>query len=217
MAEVTIDNATHEAAHCVVARLVGLPVVSASAALPEPCVRTRHRPLYDLEKVAQVALAGLAVDSAPEAIEADLRNARQYAGQLVLIRRGLSGRVKLTDELNTEVAELVERLRASSAALVEENRDAVDRVASALMTGATMNQADIDEAILAPEKADVIATRLVEALQDCIEALLEVSAARGADAEDDLERAVNCIKHMQGTAHDVLRQYGFEPRGALVE
>ena len=119
--------------------------------------------------------------------------------------------------MKAEVAELVERLRASSAALVEKNRDAVDRVAAALMTGATMNQADIDEAILAPEKADVIATRLVEATQDFVEALLEISAARGADAEDDFERAVNCIKHMQSTAHNVLRQYGFEPRGQLVE
>ena len=91
MADVTPADALHEATHATIARLLALPVVSATAALPKPCVRTRHRIFYDLEKVAQVALAGLAVDSAPVAIAADLRNARQYAGQLVLIRHGLSG------------------------------------------------------------------------------------------------------------------------------
>jgi phosphate uptake regulator len=219
MAEVTIDNATHEAAHATVARLLGLPVVSATAALPKPLVRTLHRPLVslDLEKEAKVALVGLALDSTPEGIEADLRNARQYAGQLVLIRHGLAGGVKLTEELKAEVAELMERLRISSAALVEENKDAVDRVARVLMTGATMNQTDIDAAILAPEKAEQIATRLVEATQDFVEALFEIGEAKGADAEDDFERAVNCIKNMQRTARDVLRRHGFEPRGSLVE
>lgn len=97
------------------------------------------------------------------------------------------------------------------------NRDAVDRVASALMAGTTLTQADVDAAILAPEKADMIAARLVEATQDFVEALLEVSEARGPDHENDFERAVGCIKHMQRTAHDVLRQHGFEPRGQLVE
>lgn len=165
-----------------------------------------------------VDLAGLAVDTAREAIGIDLANAQRHVQQSVRMRHGmaLDGGM-LPPALEDETRTLLARLRTSAADLVAKNRDAVGRVANALMAGTTLTQAEIDGAILAPEKADQIAARLVEATQDFVEALLEISEAKGLDAEDDFERAVNCIKHMQGTAHDVLRQYGFEPRGQLVE
>lgn len=37
MAEVSADNALHEAAHATVARLLGIPVISATVALPAAC------------------------------------------------------------------------------------------------------------------------------------------------------------------------------------
>lgn len=72
MADVSAENALHEACHATVARLLGIPVVSATAALPKPLVRTLSR-LVDLEKITMVDLAGLAVDTVHEAIEADMR------------------------------------------------------------------------------------------------------------------------------------------------
>ena len=97
MADVSADNALHEAAHATVARLLGIPVVEASAVLPSPCVRTRHR-IAELEKITMVDLAGLCVDTTPEAIETDLANAKQHAQRLVRMRHGLA-----LDELDAPI------------------------------------------------------------------------------------------------------------------
>jgi hypothetical protein len=66
-------------------------------------------------------------------------------------------------------------------------------------------------------KSEQIAARLVEALQDAIETLQEISEAKGADDEDDFTRACNAVINMQRTAIDCLRRHGFEPRGTPVE
>jgi hypothetical protein len=66
-------------------------------------------------------------------------------------------------------------------------------------------------------KPQQIALALVQATQDFAEALMQISEAKGVDHEDDFERAVNCIKHMQRLAYDVLQQHGFTPRGTPVE
>jgi hypothetical protein len=66
-------------------------------------------------------------------------------------------------------------------------------------------------------KPEQIALALVQATQDFIEALQEISEAKGPDHEDDLERAIGCIANMQQLAFEVLRRHGFTPRGELVE
>ena len=75
----------------------------------------------------------------------------------------------------------------------------------------------VDEAETDEMSMDEIrAARLLEATGTFIEAQ-QISEAKGRDDPDDFEQAVNAIKWMQRTAHDVLRQHGFEPRGELVE
>jgi hypothetical protein len=59
--------------------------------------------------------------------------------------------------------------------------------------------------------------KLVEALQDCLEALLSISAAEGPDHADLAERAILCVRHNQKIAHDVLIKHGFAPRRELVK
>jgi hypothetical protein len=50
--------------------------------------------------------------------------------------------------------------------------------------------ADTDETT----KPEQIALALVEATQDFVEALMMISEALGPDHEDDLERAIGCIR-----------------------
>lgn len=61
------------------------------------------------------------------------------------------------------------------------------------------------------------AMRLLEATGVFIEALQQISEAKGRDDPDEYERAVNAIKHMQRIAFNALQLYGFNPRGTLVE
>lgn len=53
----------HEACHAVIARALGIQVLHATAG-EDAHVRTRYQNC-DLEKIVQVDLAGLAVDSSP--------------------------------------------------------------------------------------------------------------------------------------------------------
>lgn len=212
MADISIADAKHEAAHCVVARLLNLPVAEATAALPDPHVKTLHR-LVDLEKVAMVALAGLCIDSAPEAIAMDLANAKQHLGRFVRARHGvaLDGGT-LPPALEAEAAAALERAHAATRVLVEENEAAIGRVTELLMADVEVDQQAIDAAISAPERADAIAARLFEATQDFVECLQEVTVARGPDLEDDYARACGAIEHQQQLACAVLRKYGLVPR-----
>jgi len=59
--------------------------------------------------------------------------------------------------------------------------------------------------------------RLLEATDTFIEALQQISEAKGRDDPDDFEPAVNAIKGMQRIAFNALQLYGFTPRGELVE
>jgi hypothetical protein len=124
------DPATcrHEAAHCVVARLTGLRIVSATAQPPKPVVRTLHRRFIDLEKEILTSLAGVAMDTDAWAIEQDLQIAMRDAEQLVLHRHGMAEDSKLTLELRKEATALVERLRPEAAELVAQHQGEIDRV-----------------------------------------------------------------------------------------
>lgn len=211
MVDVTPADALHESCHATVARLLGLPVISATAALPKPLVRTKHRVL-DLPKIAQVDLAGLAVDSEPVAIEMDLANARKHVTQWVRLQHGLPLDGKVPPALEGETADLLERLRVSTEEMVKNNRPAIDRVAAVLMKGTTLTQQDVDAAILGgPEQANLIAARLAEAIQDFVSTLQQITIAGGPDHEDDFERALGVIERQQKLACDVLRKWGFRP------
>jgi hypothetical protein len=208
----TATIARHEACHAVVARVLGIQVKEAVTG-ERPHVTTRYQEC-DLEKVVTVDLAGLAMDSTPEAVAKDMRNAQQRAREAVLVRHGHD---LAEDQLEAEATELLARKRAEAADIVFKHDAEVGRVAAALASGATLGQAGIDDAIAAPERAEQIAAKLVEACQDFVEALLQISEARGPDHENDLERAIACIRFNQRIAHDVLRRHGFEPRAPLVE
>ena len=65
--------------------------------------------------------------------------------------------------------------------------------------------------------AEQKALKVLEATDLFIEALQQISEAKGRDDPDDFERAVNAVKHMQKIAFNALRLYGFTPRGTLVE
>lgn len=52
---------------------------------------------------------------------------------------------------------------------------------------------------------------------DFLEALQEISEAKGAFRRDPHEHAKNCIREMQGIAFDVLNKYGITPRGKSVD
>ena len=73
----------------------------------------------------------------------------------------------------------------------------------------------VDEAKPAEEmsKADICALALLQATNDFVEALQQISFPHGRDAETELDRALNCIAWMQNVAHEVLRKHGFQPRG----
>jgi hypothetical protein len=201
----------HEAAHAVVARALGIQVTHATA-VDRPHVKTRYR-TCDLEKVVAVDLAGVAMDTSPEAIAADMSNAQRNARQAVLVRHGLAEDAAMPPSLESEVTELLSRQRAAAADLVTEHRNSIDRVASALADGAPLNQTEIDAAMaLVPENAATIADALITATQDFFETLMQITEAAGADAEDDFERACNVIAHQQKIACEVLRRYGFVPR-----
>jgi hypothetical protein len=61
------------------------------------------------------------------------------------------------------------------------------------------------------------AAAVMEATGVFIEAQQQISEAKGRDDPDDLERAVNAVKHVQRIAFNALHLYGFTPRGTLVE
>jgi hypothetical protein len=81
------------------------------------------------------------------------------------------------------------------------------------MKGGTLDQQAVDEAIvMAPESVPMIADALISATQDFIETLQTITECRGADHENDFERAFNALAHQQKLACEALRRHGFEPR-----
>lgn len=54
-------------------------------------------------------------------------------------------------------------------------------------------------------------------MNDFIEALQEISEAKGAFKRDPHEHAKSCIRDMQTLARDVLIKHGIEPRGQPVD
>ena len=56
-----------------------------------------------------------------------------------------------------------------------------------------------------------------ELIEDFIEALQEISEAKGAFKKDPHEHAKSCIRDMQATAIDVLKKHGVKPRGQPVD
>lgn len=130
----------------------------------------------------------------------------------------------ITPDLRDEVTALVNRCARAATKMVQDHKPEIERVAAALSAGETLGQDAIDAAIMATDeqpdeasKSELIAAALVEALQDAIETLQDISEARGADDEDDFTRACNAVINMQASAMDCLRRHGFQPRGTPVE
>jgi hypothetical protein len=147
--------ATHEAGHCVAARVLNLVVRRASASEDDPGVITRYRVdvppaelAATLEKLILVDLAGPLAEyrvtgrSDGHAWLADERNALSRALRLLGLDHA---------ELDDSPAELVERLRPRAAALVAENWAQIERVAAALAAGGVLTQSDVDALIAAKE------------------------------------------------------------------
>jgi len=147
--------ALHESGHAVVARLVGVQVVSAVAG-DDPGVRTRYKPATTAaedvatnEKLALVDLAGAAAEwmRLREGWKTDERSAMGRALGIVILRRGLARDAEVTSEMREEAVELVERLRVQAVEMVEKNLPLIVRVAGALAAGATLSGPEVDALI----------------------------------------------------------------------
>lgn len=57
------------------------------------------------------------------------------------------------------------------------------------------------------------AAKEIERSNDFLEALQEISEARGTYRCDPIEHAKNCIREMQAIALNALNKYGITPRG----
>jgi hypothetical protein len=190
------EIARHEAAHAVVARALGIQVLLATAG-EDARVRTRYQD-RDLEKIVTIDLAGLAMDASPEAASQDLRNATEHAERVVLMRHGTD---RLTPDLRDEVTALVGRLRSTASTMVKENSAAIERVAAALAKG-DLDQAGVDAAMatdaLTFEEVDEVlasgapelAAAFLQATEDFVESLQQISMAAGPWHEDVNEHAV---------------------------
>jgi hypothetical protein len=149
--------AIHESGHAVVARVLGIHVISAVADEGDSRVRTRSlgaraaspgNAARILERLIIVDLAGpeaerLRGGDDAEAWRSDARNAWDRALRIIRLRRDLDATAELPRLLQVEALELVEQLLAIATALVEENWPAIERVAHAL-AGGPLGQAEID-------------------------------------------------------------------------
>ena len=146
-------TAIHEAAHAVVAHVLGLRVTRASITADNCAVLTVARKSYTplakastLEKFILVDLAGQAAetqlgdaklsgttDDIATGSRIDEANAEQRALQLILLSHRLPEDTESTDALQTEAKVLVDDLRSWAAALVAQNWPTIERVAAALL------------------------------------------------------------------------------------
>ncbi len=140
--------AAHESGHGVIARVLGIEVVRASAKPGEAGVRTRYKiggstaaeAAETIEALIVVDLAGATAEqratgrSEPGAARADERNALRRALQLGL----------LTSAGLDAAEELVERSRPKAAALVMQHWPAIEAVADALADGQVLTGSEID-------------------------------------------------------------------------
>ena len=138
----------HEAAHAVVARILGAEILRAAAG-KDAVVTTRHRrgstAAEEAASAAKSALISLAGPAAERrwAGAIDARNAADHALRIVQLRRGLDGGAEVTAEVRREVAAVLEKLRRQAESLVSEAGPLIDRVAAAFADG-PLSQAQID-------------------------------------------------------------------------
>ncbi len=140
--------AAHESGHGVIARVLGIEVVRASAKPGEAGVRTRYKiggstaaqVAETIEALIVVDLAGATAEqratgrSEPGAARADELNA---------LRRGLRLSLSMNAGLD-DAEELVERLRQEAERLVSENLAAIEAVATELGKGEPLDGDQID-------------------------------------------------------------------------
>lgn len=126
--------AVHESGHAIVARALGIDVMSTSAI--GALTRTRWRGGTAALAIPMIDLAGPAAEHAylrRTVWRADLENARRRVLQIVALRHGVE-----------DADELVARLAAQAAALIEQNWSKIEIVAAALSEDQTLSGADID-------------------------------------------------------------------------
>jgi hypothetical protein len=146
--------ATHEAAHAVIASVVGLKITGISIDPHDPHVKTRHRigstPVEQaviLTHLALTDLAGTVVEEQVEPRIADERNALERCIEIVALRHGGVEKSKHTALMHAEAYDLRQRLRSQARVLVDANLRAIERLAAALADGKVLDQAQIDELI----------------------------------------------------------------------
>jgi hypothetical protein len=122
------QTALHEAAHAVVARVLGVRVVRAT--VDPPCVRTKQGVSEDdLERLIIVDLAAMAVDSSAYACVPDEENASRRCREIVRLRHRLAMDAIMAPGIH---AAILRRQRSYAFALVHKHQAAVQRVAEAL-------------------------------------------------------------------------------------
>jgi hypothetical protein len=169
--------AHHEAGHVVIARVLGIDILSATAVTSDPTTRTvpalgrasrEGRPVQsrDFEADAISALAGLAAQrrSHPDPVldvipndYPDRVDARAAVLRMIYLRAGRSlpeGRanVVLDDATRQEFHTEFDRIEQVTTALVVEHWRAIERVAKALERHDRIDQAEVDRLIAVAER-----------------------------------------------------------------
>ena len=135
-------TARHESSHAVIARLLGVEVSFASIE-SRPQVRTRCRSdeLAIDARLVLVDLAGLATERQTGPAETDIKNAMRRCRKIAMDQ---SGTDTMTTALEIEAAILFVQLAVRAAELVDNNRQAIDAVATVLLERGTLTGSEID-------------------------------------------------------------------------
>jgi hypothetical protein len=113
--------AVHEAAHCVISRVLGVEVVRAS--IDPPCVRTKQGASEeDLERLVVIDLAAGVLDSADACVPDEL-NASRRCCEIVRLRHRMTMDTIMAPGIH---AAIMRRLRQYAVALVHKHRPAIE-------------------------------------------------------------------------------------------
>jgi hypothetical protein len=141
------ELARHEAAHAVIARLVGVEVRVATIGPDGPRISTRYHPdeIAIDARSALVDLAGVCMERESPPARADIRNASRRCGKIVRARHDAD--TMTAAALETEAAILFGRFGIRAAALVDDNRALIDAVAAALIRRGELTGDQVDAII----------------------------------------------------------------------
>jgi hypothetical protein len=138
--------ALHEAAHAVIAKVVGLRVASASIRPGNTRVKTLHRS-DDADadwRLGTVSLAPLTIEPDPGRCASDQRNAFRHAQKVALASMAFD---EAYTGLPAAAKEVLEEMHEIAARLVHENIETIGVVAAMLSRHGVLDEAAIDRLV----------------------------------------------------------------------